>query len=200
MNFTILFHLFPNDIVYYIYTIIKRENSANYIKNYVLNRKEKLICLRIIILELFSDQTINSEKKILLFENHNFYSIKVLHTNNFRFTRSFWIHTLNILSFKLNLIRNHIHINNLNNKNHYDYIKYKNFYSYWFRLCKSYNIRLLVIKKPKFNSENYENLFIASRKLNKLKSEIHLFMFPSVLDDNYNQISIEDSQNYLLNY
>lgn len=195
-----LFHLFPSDIVYYIYKIIKRENSVNHIIQFIKNKKNKDISLKIIILELFNNQIISSSQNIRLFKKVNFNSIKQIFNNNFRFLRIFWIHLLNILSFKLNLIRNHIHINHLNHNNNNDYILYKKFYSYWFELCKKYNIRLQVIKKSKFNSENYENLFIASRSLGKLKSEIKLFRFPYVLDDDYNQISIQDSENYLLHF
>ena len=195
-----LFHLFPSDIVYYIYKIIKRENSANHIIHFIKNKKNKDISLKIIILELFNNQIISNSQNIRLFKKVNFNSIKQIFNNNFRFLRIFWIHLLNILSFKLNLIRNHIHINHLNHNNNNDYILYKKFYSYWFELCKKYNIKLQVIKKSKFSSENYENLFIASRSLGKLKSEIKLFRFPYVLDDDYNQISIQNSENYLLNF
>lgn len=200
MNYVILFHLFPSDIVYHIYKIIKRENSANHIIQFIKNKKNKDISLKIIILELFNYEIIGNFQNIQLFKKVNFDSVKQISNNNFHFLRNFWIHLLNILSFKLNLIRNHIHINHLNHNHNHNYVLYKKFYSYWFELCKKYNIKLLVIKKPKFNSENYENLFIASRRLGKLKSEIKLFRFPYVLDDGFNQISIQDSQNYILNF
>lgn len=200
MNYLVLFHLFPSDIVYYIYQIIKKENSANHIINCVRTKKNKNISLKIIILELFTDEIINNFKNVRLFKKPIYESIKVLYNNTFRLSRDFWTHILNMLAFKLNLIRNHLYINHLNNKNNNDYVIYKKFYSYWFGLCKKFNIKLQIIKKIKFKSQNYEHLHIASRKLDKIKSELNLFTFPLVLDDSFNQISIENSQNYLLNF
>jgi hypothetical protein len=199
MNYIILLHLLPVDIVHYIYKIIKND-SIKYLTNFIKIKKNKTISLRCIVYELFNVEIVDNNRKITLFRKFIYDNLKIIYYNNYRLIRDFWIHILNILSFKLNLIRNHIHINNLNNNNNKDYIAYKKFYGYWFNLCKKYNIKLLIIKKKRLTSLQYENLYIVSRKLNKIKSEINLFTFPHVLDDNFNQISIEDSQYYLLDF
>jgi hypothetical protein len=126
--------------------------------------------------------------------------LNYLYINNFRLFRSFWIDFLNILSIKLNIIRNYLFITNeVNNQKSIIYYNYKKFYTIWFNICKKYNIKLFIIKRSRFClSSNYKNIMSTSRIINKIKSFNNLFAFPKILDDNYELIDYDTSFNNLI--
>lgn len=192
MSYFILFNLLPIEIVYKIYLIDKKNNSISILNNFISKSKY----INHSVTNLIQSKVIEN-RKIYFLNDNNYNFIKFIYINHIKKSRIYFIHLLNFVSIKLNLIRNHIHLNNLNVNANSDYSNYKKFYTYWFKICIKYNIRLQIIKKGvKFNF--YNNLLAPARKINKIKSYSNLFKFPTVLNDDYEAILCEESVNYLM--
>ena len=137
--------------------------------------------------------------KISLLINENLTFMKYLSNNYIKKSRIFWIYFLHFIADKLNVIRNYLHIKKLNIKTNKEYLIYRNFYLYWFKICKKYNIKLQISKKNKNNY--YSNVLIftsSSRNFDKLKSLCNLSRIPIVLDDNYEYINDNILENFIL--
>ena len=195
MSYFILLNILPIDIVYIIYIINKKTYAINIIKkftNKITYRHYSIKNLFYSINYLINDNMIN------LFTEENYKFIKFMEKNIFRKSRNYWLHFLNLLSVKLNLIRNYLHINCLNKNDNKYYYFYKLFYKYWFLICRKYNIKIEILKKINFKDNKYIHIQGTSNRINKLKSLNNVYRFPLVLDDDYNIINENISFNYLI--
>jgi hypothetical protein len=206
-NILILYTLLPIDILKIIYIKLCQNNAYAIILKNVKQRITKKYTIRYIFIKFIQVNSIshityndiefliNSVINLEIIDNLNY-----LYINNFRLSRSFWIDFLNILSIKLNIIRNYLSITNkINNEKSKIYYNYKKFYTIWFNICKKYNIKLFIIKRSRFSlSSNYKTISLTSRNINKIKSFNNLFAFPRILDDNYELIDYNTSFNNLI--
>lgn len=195
MTYFILFNILPIEIVYIIYIINKKNYANDIIKkftNKIIYRHYSFKNLFISINYLINYDSIN------LFTEENYKFIKFMEKNIFRKSRNYWLHFLNLLSVKLNLIRNHLHLNGLNKNDNKNYYFYKLFYKHWFLICRKYNIKIEILKKTNFRHNKYIHIQTTSNRINKLKSLNNAYRFPLVLDDDYNVIDENISFNYLI--
>ena len=207
-NILILYSLLPIDILKIIYIKLCQNNAYNIILKNVKQRINKKYTIRYILLKFIQVNSINiynQNTEFLINSVINFEiidNLNYLYINDFRLSRSFWIHFLNILSIKLNIIRNYLFITNeINNEKSKIYYNYKKIYTIWFNICKKYNIKLFIIKRSRFNlSSNYKTISLTSRTINKIKSFNNLFAFPRILHDNYELIDYDTSFNNVISY
>lgn len=207
MIYFLLFNILPYDIVYYIYKINKllyaKEKLQKYINNFKFIKKsfdQLLIDSYMLDNQLFINSNQVFINKIPLLKNENLIFMKYLSNNYIKKSRKYWIYFLDFIANKLNIIRNYLHIKKLNINTNKQYLSYKNFYLYWFKICKKYNIKLQISKKNS-NDKNYNNILIftsSSRNFDKLKKLYKLTRVPIVLDDNYEYISNNSFENYIL--
>lgn len=205
-NILILYTLLPIDILKIIYIKLCQNNAYVIILKNVKQRITKKYTIRYIFLKFIQVNSINIYNQNIEFLINSVINLEIIDNLNylyiydFRLSRSFWIHFLNILSIKLNIIRNYLFITNkINNEKSKIYHNYKKFYTIWFNICKKYNIKLFIIKRSRFNlSSNYKTISLTSRIINKIKSFNNLFAFPRILDDNYELIDYNTSFNNLI--
>ena len=205
-NILILYTLLPIDILKIIYIKLSQNNAYAVILKNLKQRITKKYTIRYILLKFIEINSINIYNQNIEFSINSIINLEIidnlnyLYINDFRLSRSFWNHFLNILSIKLNIIRNYLLITNqINNEQSKIYYNYKKFYNIWFNICKKYNIKLFIIKRSKFSlSSNYKTISLSSRIINKLKSFNNLFAFPRILDDNYELIDYDTSFNNLI--
>ena len=207
MTYFLLFNILPYDIVYYIYKINKllyvKEKLQKYINNFKFIKKsfdQLIIDSYMLDNQLFINSNQVFINKIPLLKNENLIFMKYLSNNYIKKSRKYWIYFLDFIANKLNIIRNYLHIKKLNINTNKQYLSYKNFYLYWFKICKKYNIKLQISKKNS-NDKNYNNILIftsSSRNFDKLKKLYKLTRVPIVLDDNYEYISNNSFENYIL--
>ena len=202
-NILILYTLLPIDILKIIYIKLCQNNAYVIILKNVKQRITKKYNIRYIFLKFIQVNSINIYNQNIEFLINSVINLEIIDNLNylyiydFRLSRSFWIHFLNFLSIKLNIIRNYLFITNkINNEKSKIYHNYKKFYTIWFNICKKYNIKLFIIKRSRFNlSSNYKTISLTSRIINKIKSFNNLFAFPRILDDNYELIDYNTSFN-----
>ena len=201
-----LLNILPNDIVYYIHKINQISFAKEKLEKYINNFKFIEKSFKKILIDAYNVNNqvfINSNQvfiiKISLLINENLTFMKYLSNNYIKKSRIFWIYFLHFIADKLNVIRNYLHIKKLNIKTNKEYLIYRNFYLYWFKICKKYNIKLQISKKNKNNY--YSNVLIftsSSRNFDKLKSLCNLSRIPIVLDDNYEYINDNILENFIL--
>ena len=202
-NILILYTLLPIDILKIIYIKLCQNNAYAIILKNVKQRITKKYTIRYIFLKFIQVNSINIYNKNTEFLINSVINLEIIDNLNylyiydFKLSRSFWIHFLNILSIKLNIIKNYLFITNeINNEKSKIYHNYKKFYTIWFNICKKYNIKLFIIKRSRFNlSSNYKTISLTTRIINKIKSFNNLFAFPRILDDNYELIDYNTSFN-----
>lgn len=205
-NILILYTLLSIDILKIIYIKLCQNNAYAIILKTVKQRITKKYTIRYIFLKFIQVNSINIYNQNIEFLINSVINLEIIDNLNylyiydFRLSRSFWIHFLNILSIKLNIIRNYLFITNeIKNEKTKIYHNYKKFYTIWFNICKKYNIKLFIIKRSRFNlSSNYKTISLSSRIINKIKSFDNLFAFPRILDDNYELIDYNTSFNNLI--
>lgn len=203
-----LLNILPNDIVYYIHKINQISCAKDKLEKYINNFKFIKKSFKKILIDAYNVNNqvfINSNQvfinKISLLKNQNLTFMKYLSNNYIKKSRIFWIYFLHFIADKLNVIRNYLHIKKLNIKTNKEYLIYRNFYLYWFKICKKYNIKLQISKKNSNNKNYYNNVLIftsTSRDFDKLKSLCNLSRIPIVLDDNYEYINDNILENFIL--
>ena len=208
MSYFLLFNIFPSDIVYYIYKINKLSYANDKLEKFINNfnfLKKSFNKLLINSYNVNSQVFINSNQvfnnKISLLKNENLTFMKYLSNNYVKKSRIFWIYFLHFIGDRLNVIRNYLHIKKLNINTNKEYLIYRNFYFYWFKICKKYNIKLQISKKNSKDKNYYNNVLIftcSSRNFNELKGLSKLARVPIVLDDNYQYIRDNIFENFIL--
>ena len=196
MNYSILFLLFPQDIVYYIVQIIKQIKSKNSILKHYIKTKKKLQSIKEIT-NIITDSNIRGISYNKFLNNEFLDKLFIIYISNYnrnKYMNEFWVIFTDLLSKKLMQFSNNILINNENKKNNKKYIILNKSINLWFKICTKHNIRLML----SFSKvEDYVYCF--SRQIKEIKNFIKFIYSPRSVDSNNLFLSEEYSRFLITN-
>jgi len=188
MNYFILLSIFPQDIVYYIIQIIKKDNAKNIISNHYYKLKEKHKALKHISLIITNNVLHSFITKKKLTEDF-LKSLEIIYKSNYnreKYINTFWICFTDLLSKKLMEFNNYILMNSENNKKNIRYVLLNKCIKLWFKICIKHNI-YLSLSFINYDNNYYNNDYIKyyARNIRKINNFLNFNFHPrSLLNNN----------------